>query len=219
MIVEVIAVGTEILLGQFVNSNTGFIGELLAEKGLDAHFQVTVGDNLARIASAVEEALGRSDAVVITGGIGPTQDDITREAVCLATGTEMVFDPKYAEHLREWWERRGRPMPESNLRQAYHPEGAELLANPRGTAPGLALAVGDKSIFCVPGVPAEMEHLMTAEVMPRLARLVWVLLNRNQPKDTTATTATIWNSQERTCGSVSSDPRTGADGLLTFCIY
>lgn len=168
MIVEVIAVGTEILLGQIVNSNTAFIGDLLAEKGLDAHFQVTVGDNLVRIASAVEEALARSDAVVITGGIGPTQDDITREAVCLATGTEMVFDQEYADHLRGWWERRGRPMPESNLRQAYHPEGAELLANPRGTAPGLALATAGKWVFCVPGVPAEMEHLMTAEVMPRL---------------------------------------------------
>ncbi len=169
MIVEVIAVGTELLLGQIVNSNTSTIGAALAERGLDAHFQQTVGDNLDRIASAIRAALDRSDAVIITGGIGPTQDDITREAVCAATGLEMVFDQGYADHLQEWWARRGREMPESNLRQAFHPEGAELLANPRGTAPGLAVRHDGKLIFCVPGVPAEMEYLLSAEVLPRLA--------------------------------------------------
>jgi nicotinamide-nucleotide amidase len=168
MIVEVIAVGTELLLGQIVNSNTSTMGAALAERGFDAHYQQTVGDNLGRIASAIRIALDRSDAVVITGGIGPTQDDITREAVCAVTGREMVFDEKYADHLREWWARRGREMPESNLRQASHPKGAELLPNPRGTAPGLVVEHEGKLIFCVPGVPAEMEHLMLAEVLPRL---------------------------------------------------
>lgn len=168
MIVEVIAVGTELLLGQIVNSNTSTMGAALAERGFDAHFQQTVGDNLDRIASAIVIALARSDAVIMTGGIGPTQDDITREAVCAATGLEMVFSEEYAEHLREWWAKRGREMPQSNLRQAYHPEGAELLPNPRGTAPGLAVHHEGKWIFCVPGVPAEMEYLLTAEVLPRL---------------------------------------------------
>ncbi|MGH8870554.1 MAG: competence/damage-inducible protein A [Acidimicrobiia bacterium] len=168
MIVEVIAVGTELLLGQIVNSNTSTMGAALAEHGLDAHYQQTVGDNLGRIASAIRVALDRSDAVVITGGIGPTQDDITREAVCAVTGREMVFSEEYADHLREWWARRGREMPQSNLRQAYHPAGAELIPNPRGTAPGLVVEEEGKLIFCVPGVPAEMEHLMSTEVLPRL---------------------------------------------------
>jgi nicotinamide-nucleotide amidase len=169
MIVEVIAVGTELLLGQIVNSNTSTMGAALAERGFDAHYQQTVGDNLGRIASAIRIALDRSDAVLITGGIGPTQDDITREAVCAVTGREMVCDEAYADHLREWWALRGREMPESNLRQASLPEGAELLPNPRGTAPGLAVEHEGKLIFCVPGVPAEMEHLLFAEVLPRLA--------------------------------------------------
>ncbi len=168
MIVEVIAVGTELLLGQIVNSNTSTMGAALAEHGLDAHYQQTVGDNIDRIASAIRVALGRADAVFITGGIGPTQDDLTREAVCAATGLAMKYNEEYATHLHEWWARRGREMPESNLRQAYHPSGSELLANPRGTAPGLALEHEGKWIFCVPGVPAEMEHLLEAEVIPRL---------------------------------------------------
>jgi nicotinamide-nucleotide amidase len=168
MIAEVIAVGTELLLGQIVNSNTATMGAALAERGFDAHYQQTVGDNLDRIASAISIALDRSDAVIITGGIGPTQDDITREAVCAATGLELVFSQEYADHLSRWWANRGREMPQSNLRQAYHPAGAELLANPRGTAPGLALQHGGKWIFCVPGVPAEMEYLLFAEVLPKL---------------------------------------------------
>ncbi|HEU5112079.1 MAG TPA: competence/damage-inducible protein A [Acidimicrobiia bacterium] len=169
MIVEVIAVGTELLLGQIVNSNTSTMGAALAERGIDAHYQQTVGDNLTRIADAIRVALDRSDAVVTTGGIGPTQDDITREALCQVTGRDMVFSEDYADRLREWWSRRGREMPQSNLRQAYYPEGAEMLPNPRGTAPGLVLEHEGKLIFCVPGVPAEMEHLMFEEVLPRLA--------------------------------------------------
>lgn len=169
MIVEVIAVGTELLLGQIVNSNTSTMGAALAERGIDAHYQQTVGDNLTRIADAIRVALDRSDAIVMTGGIGPTQDDITREAVCEVTGREMVFSEDYADRLQEWWSRRGREMPASNLRQAYYPAGAEMLPNPRGTAPGLVLEHEGKLIFCVPGVPAEMEHLMFAEVLPRLA--------------------------------------------------
>jgi len=171
VIVEVIAVGTELLLGQIVNSNAATIGAALAEKGLDAHFQQVVGDNLDRAAAAVRAAIDRSDAVIMTGGIGPTRDDLTREAICQATGLEMEFSDEYAEYLRSWWVARGRgEMPDSNLRQAQHPAGAELLVNPKGTAPGLALEHQGTLIFCVPGVPAEMEHLLHAEVLPRLVR-------------------------------------------------
>lgn len=169
MIVEVVAVGTELLLGQIANTNAATIGAALAEKGFDAHFQQVVGDNLARVASSIQTAIERSDAVIITGGIGPTQDDLTREALCVATGLEMLFSDEYAEHLRGWWERRGREMPKSNLKQAEHPAGAELLDNPRGTAPGLALDHQGTLIFCVPGVPEEMQHLLSHELLPRLS--------------------------------------------------
>lgn len=169
MIVEVVAVGTELLLGQIVNTNAAYIGAAIAARGHDAHFQQVVGDNLDRLASALRLAIDRSDAVIITGGIGPTQDDLTREALCAATGREMVESAEYAEELRQWFEARGRTMSASNLRQAQHPEGAELLPNPKGTAPGIYLEHEGTKIFCVPGVPAEMEHLVDHEVMPRLA--------------------------------------------------
>lgn len=169
MIVEVIAVGTELLLGQIVNSNASTIGATLAEHGHDAHFQQTVGDNVGRIAETIRAAAARADAVIITGGIGPTQDDLTREAVCEATGLPMEFSESYADHLRDWWAIRGRPMPDSNLQQAEHPAGAELLINPKGTAPGLALDHDGTLIFVVPGVPAEMIHLLHSEILPRLA--------------------------------------------------
>ncbi len=169
MIVEVIAVGTELLLGQIVNSNAAYIGGALADHGLDAHYQQVVGDNLSRVATAIRTAIDRSDAVVITGGIGPTRDDLTREALCEATDREMAFNEEYADRLRAWWASRGREMPESNLKQATYPQGAELLINPKGTAPGLALEHDDTLIFCVPGVPQEMEHLLIEEVLPRIA--------------------------------------------------
>ena len=168
MIVETIAVGTELLLGQIANTNAATIGAALADHGMNANFGQVVGDNVERIATTIETALDRSDAVIITGGIGPTLDDMTREAVCLATDRPMVVSEEYVEHLRDWWAERGREMPESNLRQAEHPDGAVLLMNPKGTAPGLMLEHGDRVIFCVPGVPQEMEHLLHNDVIPQL---------------------------------------------------
>ena len=168
MIVEVIAVGTELLLGQIINTNLAHIGSRIADLGLDAHYQQTVGDNLGRMETAIETALGRSDAVIITGGIGPTQDDITREAICAATGRAMAFSDEYAQALRDRYATWGREMPESNLRQAEYPEGAELLPNPKGTAPGLALEHEGKLIFALPGVPPEMYLLLDDHVLPRI---------------------------------------------------
>ena len=148
MKVEMIAVGTELLLGQIVNGNAAEIGRRLAEAGLDHYHQVVVGDNLQRAAAAISEALGRADAVIVTGGLGPTQDDITREAICAATGVGMAYSEDVAEHLRGWWaRRRGGDMPASNLRQAEYPQGAALLTNPArhcprpapGGGPGVAV--------------------------------------------------------------------------------
>lgn len=168
MIVEVIAVGTEILLGQIVNTNASHIGATLADHGLDAHFQQVVGDNLDRVSSAISTAISRADAVIITGGIGPTRDDLTREALSAATGRSLLMDDDYAERLRAWWDARGREMPESNLRQAEYPEGAELVVNPKGSAPALVLEHEGTQIFCVPGVPEEMFYLLEKAVMPRI---------------------------------------------------
>jgi len=168
MIVETLAVGTELLLGQIVNGNAATIGTRLAEAGLDHYHQSVVGDNIARIAAAITTAVGRADALIVTGGIGPTQDDLTREALCAAAGVPMLFDERHAERLRQWWERRGREMPESNLRQAQHPEGAVLLPNRKGTAPGLRMQIGAASVFALPGVPVEMLTLLDEEVIPFL---------------------------------------------------
>jgi nicotinamide-nucleotide amidase len=171
MIVEVIAVGTELLLGQMVNSNAAVIGSRLAEDGFDAHYQVVVGDNEDRLAETVITALGRSDAVILTGGIGPTQDDLTREAICRATGREMAYSEEYAKRLRTRWEATGRIMPESNLRQAEYPDGGVQLPNIKGTAPGIALQHEGTWIFALPGVPQEMIALLDEEVVPRLRRV------------------------------------------------
>lgn len=170
MIVETIAVGTELLLGQIVNGNAARIGEALAENGFDAHHQQIVGDNRTRIADSLRIAMARADAVIISGGIGPTQDDITREAICAATGRPMDHSPEYEEALRTRWAASGREMPLNNLRQADFPSGAELLANPKGTAPGLALDHDGVLLFAVPGVPEEMELLLVDHVLPRLRR-------------------------------------------------
>jgi len=166
--VEIIAVGTELLLGQIVNSNAAEIGSRLALAGLDHYHQSVVGDNLERVAAAVVRAAARSDAVIITGGIGPTPDDITRESICAAAGVEMEFSQEYAEQLRERWARRGREMPATNLRQAEYPAGAELIDNPKGTAPGLRLQIGDAWVFAIPGVPQEMLLMVENSVIPFL---------------------------------------------------
>jgi nicotinamide-nucleotide amidase len=168
VIVEVLAVGTELLLGQIVNGNAATIGARLAEAGLDHYHQGVVGDNVERIVAAVRLATGRADALIITGGIGPTQDDLTREALCAAAGVAMAFSDEQADALRRRWADRGREMPASNLRQAQYPEGATLLANPKGTAPGIRMRIGDAWVFAVPGVPAEMAPMVDDEILPLL---------------------------------------------------
>lgn len=174
MIVEVITVGTELLLGQIVNGNAATIGEILAVQGHDAHYQVTVGDNPERMEAAIATALERADAVIITGGIGPTPDDLTREAICAVTGRPMRFSEEWADTLRKRFSERGWPMPPSNLRQAEYPDGAELIWNPKGTAPGLAVSHRGKWLFAIPGVPMEMMEMLTSGVMPRLRRAAGV---------------------------------------------
>ena len=168
MIVEVLAIGTELLLGQIVNSNATRIGERLADAGLDHYQQTVVGDNDARIVDALREACSRADAVIITGGLGPTQDDLTREAMARAAGVELVFDGAQADALRERWKLRGRVMPDSNLRQAERPETSTLIPNPKGTAPGIRMRIDGTWVIALPGVPAEMIPMLESDVIPFL---------------------------------------------------
>jgi nicotinamide-nucleotide amidase len=167
---EIIAVGTELLLGQIVDTNSSWMGEQLALAGIDSHFQTKVGDNLQRMIESIRIALGRSDAVILCGGLGPTQDDITREAIAEVMGAKLVRRDDIADHIRAMFERRGREMAPSNLRQADVPEGAETIKEMPGTAPGLLCPIGDQVIYAVPGVPNEMRTMLTGTVLPDLKR-------------------------------------------------
>jgi nicotinamide-nucleotide amidase len=166
---EIVSVGTELLLGQIADTNAQWISERLAEIGVDVLYHDVVGDNLGRIVETLSRAVGRSDAVVVTGGLGPTQDDITREAVASAAGAPLVRRPEIERALRRRFEAMGRDMPASNLRQADVPNGAEVIENERGSAPGLVVRLGPATLFALPGVPSEMRRMMRADVIPRLA--------------------------------------------------
>jgi nicotinamide-nucleotide amidase len=167
---EVVAVGTELLLGQVVDTNSAWIGEQLAASGIASHHQVKVGDNLARIVGVLRLALGRADAVIVCGGLGPTHDDITREAMASVMGVELVPDEAVAARIREMFAARNRAMPDNNLRQALVPVGATVIPQTRGTAPGLICPVGDRVAYLVPGVPHEMEEMVERAVLPDLRR-------------------------------------------------
>ncbi|MEW6474159.1 MAG: competence/damage-inducible protein A [Actinomycetota bacterium] len=165
---DVLAVGTELLLGQIVDTNSAWIGEQLAAAGIDTYLHVQVGDNQARMVEILRYLLEQADAVIVCGGLGPTQDDITREAIAEVMGTSLERRDDLADAIREMFLSRGRAMPASNLRQADVPKGADSIANPNGTAPGLLCPVGDKVIYAVPGVPHEMEHMVASAVVPHL---------------------------------------------------
>jgi nicotinamide-nucleotide amidase len=152
---EVVAIGTELLLGQIVDTNSSWIGEQLALAGIDSHFQVKVGDNFARMETSIRDALARSDAVICCGGLGPTQDDITREVIAAIMGVELRRDAAVVAKIRNMFESRGRVMVDNNKRQADIPEGASLIAQMPGTAPGLICPLGDKVIYAVPGANRE----------------------------------------------------------------
>jgi nicotinamide-nucleotide amidase len=167
---EVLAVGTELLLGQIVDTNSAWIGEQLAANGIDCLFQAKVGDNHARIVTALRDALDRADAVLVCGGLGPTHDDITREAIADVMGTTLKQDDAVADTIRAMFSARGRRMADNNLRQALVPVGAAVIPQTRGTAPGLICPVGDAVIYAVPGVPHEMQDMLTRAVLPDLRR-------------------------------------------------
>lgn len=170
---EVIAVGTELLLGQIVDTNSSYIGEQLALAGIDSHFQTKVGDNAARMRASIELALSRSDAVILCGGLGPTQDDITRDVIAEVMGVELETRQDLVDKISAMFSNRGREMPQNNLRQAQVPAGGEPIPIQPGTAPGLCCPVGeqgDKVVYAVPGVPWEMTQMIDGFVIPDLKR-------------------------------------------------
>lgn len=165
---NVVAVGTELLLGQIVDTNSSYIGEQLAAVGIESHLQLKVGDNLPRIIAACRTALQDADAIIMCGGLGPTHDDLTREAIAALMGVDLVHNESVAGVIAEMFARRQRRMADNNLRQALVPVGATVIEQTRGTAPGLICPLGDKVIYAVPGVPHEMHDMLARAVLPDL---------------------------------------------------
>ena len=165
---EVVAVGSELLLGQIVDTNSAVIARHFASIGLNLFYKTTVGDNLGRVTSTLRQALDRSDVVVTSGGIGPTADDITREAVAAATGRPLVFSADLMAQIEAYFASRGFRLSPSNRRQAYIPSGALPVENPVGTAPAFFVEHHGKTVITLPGVPREMEDLLVSRAIPYL---------------------------------------------------
>lgn len=163
---ELISTGTELLLGQILNTNAQFLGRKLAELGIDVYFQTTVGDNAARVSEALETAMKRADLIIVTGGLGPTEDDLTKETVAKVLGLKMYLDDRALKDLHKFFDLRGRQMPESNIKQALLPEGSLSIPNKIGTAPGVLLEAGEKTIVVLPGPPVEMQPMFNDTVVP-----------------------------------------------------
>ncbi len=168
MRIEIVAVGTELLLGQIVDTNSRWMGEQLAAAGVASHFHQAVGDNHERMVLAFRTALARSDGVIVCGGLGPTHDDITREAIAEVMNVPLRRDQGVVDLIRTMFSARGRDMPDTNLRQADVPEGATIIPQTKGTAPGLICPVGHKVVYAVPGVPYEMSDMFERGILPDL---------------------------------------------------
>ncbi|MGB7576052.1 MAG: CinA family nicotinamide mononucleotide deamidase-related protein [Thermodesulfobacteriota bacterium] len=167
---EVIAIGSELLLGQIIDTNSSYIAKRLAESGIELAQTATVGDDLQRMKEVIREAINRSQIVITTGGIGPTEDDLTREAIAEVTEHPLIFQPHLMEQIENLFKTRGFRMAENNRKQAYVPEGAIAIENPKGTAPGFIVETSGGTIISIPGVPSEMEYLMENRVIPYIRK-------------------------------------------------
>lgn len=168
MVAEIISVGTELLMGNILNTNAHYISGKLCDLGINCFFQTTVGDNHDRLVQAVDIALSRSDILILTGGLGPTADDLTKETVADAFGRKMLLDPPSEAHIRARFARSNRMMTPNNLKQAMFPENAIIMPNPNGTAPGCIVEEGEKAAILLPGPPKEMVPMFDASVVPYL---------------------------------------------------
>lgn len=171
MTVELISVGTEILMGNIVNTNAAWLAKECAALGLSCFYQSVVGDNEDRLKEQMKTSLERSDIVILTGGLGPTTDDLTKETAALLMGKKLVTDQHSLERVEAYFQTRGIEMTENNKKQALVPEGARVLDNDNGTAPGLILESGEKCMILLPGPPNEMKPLFEAQVKPFLKAL------------------------------------------------
>ena len=179
---EIVTTGTELLLGEIVDTNAAYIARRLRSIGLNLFYKTTVGDNEERMTLVLKQALERSDVIIVTAGLGPTVDDVTRPAVARATGRKLVLDPELLESIQAHYARWDRTMSENNRRQAFKPEGALGIKNPVGTAPIFIVEQEDKLVIVLPGVPREMIHLLDNVVLPYLREklnLTDVILIRN----------------------------------------
>ena len=167
---EIVAIGSELLLGQVVDTNSAWMAQRLTALGVNLYFKTVVGDNPGRMREVIGRALERADIVITSGGIGPTQDDLTREIVAEVTGRGLVQSPEMLSQVEEHFRRRGRPMTPNNLRQSYMPEGAIPVRNPNGTAPSFVVEDARGVIFSLPGVPVEMKWLFEHELEPYLRK-------------------------------------------------
>ena len=169
---EILSIGTELLLGQILDTNANYLAQQLPPLGLDLFYVSQVGDNLTRLAAAFRQAVDRSDVIITSGGLGPTEDDLTREAIADVFGEQPRVVPELEAHLREFFTRRGRPMPERNVKQATLIPSASVLPNPVGTAPGWWVERDGTVIASMPGVPHEMHKMWEEQVQPRLAQRI-----------------------------------------------
>lgn len=191
---DVLAVGTELLLGQIVDTNSALIGERLAAHGISSRLQVKVGDNVERIEDVLRQLLSDADAVIVCGGLGPTHDDVSRDAIAAVMGVALKLDEAVADLVRELFAQMRWEMPENNLRQALVPVGATVIPQRRGTAPGLICPVQldgrDKVIYALPGVPHEMDEMLERAVLPDL------LARAGEPTVIASRVLKVWGESE-----------------------
>lgn len=171
MVAEIISVGTEILLGNIVNTNAAYLAEKCADLGLSCYYQTVVGDNDARLMETLQRALERSDIVLLSGGLGPTQDDLTKEVTAKVLGLDLVDDPHTRERIREYLETRGFKVTENNWKQALAPAGSTVVDNENGTAPGLIIEKNGKHVILLPGPPQELKPMFEKDIYPYLDAL------------------------------------------------
>lgn len=168
MTAEIICVGTELLLGNIVNTNAAFLSEKLAYLGINCYFQTVVGDNRDRLLSVINTALSRADILIFSGGLGPTEDDLTKETVAEALGKKLIRDKWAEQEIADYFALRGRIPTDNNWKQADVIEGCEILYNKNGTAPGILVSEGEKTVILLPGPPLELKSMFTDSVMPKL---------------------------------------------------
>ena len=179
MVVELISVGTEILLGNIVNTNAAFLSEECAKLGLSCYYQTVVGDNAERLATTLKTAIDRSDIVILGGGLGPTQDDLTKEIAARVCEKEMHLDEEAKKHIEDYFAKKGKVIPDNNWKQAMIPDDSVVLHNPNGTAPGVIIEYGEKRVVLLPGPPNELKPMFKEQVEPYIRDMIpGIILSR-----------------------------------------